>query len=347
MPIPPERTVGETPAPRGTCNPRKRFFQGAMQNYATLRLPSTILGAGAWLPPFDRARSTGPISPAYPNRLCWRSIARGVFQAALSSVLRGVHCPVGGREPLKSKVFVSARAWALCLLLTLLALLVSPPLPARGQQKRRSRPDQPRTTKKPSGLNLQKINDPNTREPVGPHSQGEAVVRAAILLSRLKFSPGEMSKDYTNNLAKAISAFQSASGLSTTGTIDAATWNDLNDDQSKLQVEQKQGQSGQNQSNLPQGAQQRNPGNNPSPPQAINSYIIAMEDVAGPFTRIPRVTGRGAAERLMLREAKLKRLNYESPMQLLAEKFHSSPRLLVALNPGKRFDKAGVKLEVP
>ncbi len=27
-----------------------------MQNYATLRLPSTILGAGAWLPPFDRAR---------------------------------------------------------------------------------------------------------------------------------------------------------------------------------------------------------------------------------------------------------------------------------------------------
>ena len=72
-----------------------------------------------------------------------------------------------------------------------------------------------------------------------------------------------------------------------------------------------------------------------------------MEDVAGPFTRIPRVTGRGAGERLMLREAKLKRLNYESPMQLLAEKFHSSPRLLVALNPGKRFDKAGVKLEVP
>ena len=248
---------------------------------------------------------------------------------------------------MKSKVFVSARAWALCLLLTLVTPLVSLPVPARGQQKRRSRPDQHRTTKRPSGLHLQKINDPNAREPVGPHSQGEAVVRAAILLGRLKFSPGEMSKTYTNNLAKAISAFQSASGLPITGAIDAATWNALNDDQSKLQVEQKQGQPGQNQSNLPQGAQQRNPGNNPSPAQAINSYIIAMEDIAGPFTRIPRVTGRGAAERLMLREAKLKQLNYESPMQLLAEKFHSSPRLLVALNPGKRFDKAGEKIEVP
>src|SRR5713101_1454742 len=323
MPIPPERTVGETPAPRGTCNPRKRFFQGAMQNYATLRLPSTILGAGAWLPPFDRARGQHRPDFVYESKqIVLQSIARGVFQAALSSALRDVHCPVGGREPLKSKVFVSARAWALCLLLTLVTLLVSPPLPARGQQKRRSRPDQPRTTKKPSGLNLQKINDPNTREPVGPHSQGEAVVRAAILLSRLKFSPGEMSKDYTNNLAKAISAFQSASGLAATGTVDAATWNALNADQSKLQVEQKQGRPGQNQSNLPPGAQQRSPGNDPPPAQAINSYIIAMEDVAGPFTRLPRVTGRGAGERLMLREAKLKRLNYESPMQLLAEKFH-------------------------
>ena len=39
-------------------------------------------------------------------------------------------------------------------------------------------------------------------------------MRAAILLSRLKFSPGEIASNYNDNLAKAIAAFQSVSGLS-------------------------------------------------------------------------------------------------------------------------------------
>ncbi len=80
---------------------------------------------------------------------------------------------------------------------------------------------------------------------------------------------------------------------------------------------------------------------------ALTTYIIALEDVAGPFVPLPRVAGRDAGERLMLREAKLSRLNYESPLQLLAEKFHSSPGLLVEFNPGKRFNKAGEKITVP
>ena len=239
-------------------------------------------------------------------------------------------------------------------------------------------------TRKQTGLQISKINDPNNREPVGPHSRGDAVIRAAILLDRLKFSPGEISKNYDNNLAKAIQAFQSASGLPSTGNVDSTTWAALNDDQgTKGQVEQKQGEAARNppnpqdnstqqsqtaepkpqpQSSSSQGSgqgssqgqsqtdklqQPAQPERDASETQALTTYIIALEDVAGPFVPLPRVGGRGGGERLMLREAKLARLNYESPLQLLAEKFHSSPRLLVELNAGKRLDKAGAKILVP
>ena len=49
----------------------------------------------------------------------------------------------------------------------------------------------------------------------------------------------------------------------------------------------------------------------------------------------------------MLREARLKRLNFESSLALLAEKFHSSPRLLLELNPHRSFEKAGEQIQVP
>ena len=49
----------------------------------------------------------------------------------------------------------------------------------------------------------------------------------------------------------------------------------------------------------------------------------------------------------MLREAKFVRLNYGSPLELLAEKFHASPGLLIELNPAKKFNKAGEKIAVP
>src|SRR5439155_7894222 len=80
-------------------------------------------------------------------------------------------------------------------------------------------------------LDVSKINNPDTRDPVGPHSEGEAVVRAAILLGRLRFSPGEISSSYNNNLAKAIAAFQSVTGLPGLGIVDAPTWAALNSDQ--------------------------------------------------------------------------------------------------------------------
>lgn len=71
---------------------------------------------------------------------------------------------------------------------------------------------------------------------------------------------------------------------------------------------------------------------------ALLTYTILPADVAGPFEKVPAD---------MKEKAKLKALNYESAQEGLAEKFHSSPELLVALNPGKTFDTAGTEIFVP
>lgn len=66
-------------------------------------------------------------------------------------------------------------------------------------------------------------------------------------------------------------------------------------------------------------------------------YAISEDDVKGPFTSIPDK---------MEEQAKLERLSYSSPEELLAEKFHMDVDLLKELNPGKRFDAAGTSIVV-
>jgi lipoprotein-anchoring transpeptidase ErfK/SrfK len=72
---------------------------------------------------------------------------------------------------------------------------------------------------------------------------------------------------------------------------------------------------------------------------ALTEYTITNEDVKGPFAQ--KIPGR------MEEMAKLERLAYTSPEELLAEKFHTSQDLLKALNPGKRLDEAGTRIVVP
>ena len=67
-------------------------------------------------------------------------------------------------------------------------------------------------------------------------------------------------------------------------------------------------------------------------------YTITEEDVAGPFHKIPAD---------MMEKSKLAALNYESPLEGLAEKFHASPNLLRRLNPRATFDRAGQEILVP
>ena len=71
---------------------------------------------------------------------------------------------------------------------------------------------------------------------------------------------------------------------------------------------------------------------------ALMEYTIVEADIAGPFTAIPKD---------MMEQAKLEKMNYENPLEGLGEKHHSSPALLMALNPGKQFDKAGEVIIVP
>src|SRR5262249_43722669 len=67
-------------------------------------------------------------------------------------------------------------------------------------------------------------------------------------------------------------------------------------------------------------------------------YEISAADVKGPFKPVPRD---------IMQQAKLRALGYESPPELLGEKFHINPRLLTLLNPGKTFNRAGERILVP
>lgn len=67
-------------------------------------------------------------------------------------------------------------------------------------------------------------------------------------------------------------------------------------------------------------------------------YTIADADVAGPFAELPEE---------MADKATLPALGYETPLEGLAEKFHSAPALLEALNEGADFASAGTTIRVP
>jgi lipoprotein-anchoring transpeptidase ErfK/SrfK len=64
-----------------------------------------------------------------------------------------------------------------------------------------------------------------------------------------------------------------------------------------------------------------------------SDYTISDKDVAGPFL-----------EKLPSKMEDMKdipKLGYTTPREAIAEKFHMSEQLLTALNPGKKFDRAG------
>jgi lipoprotein-anchoring transpeptidase ErfK/SrfK len=76
-----------------------------------------------------------------------------------------------------------------------------------------------------------------------------------------------------------------------------------------------------------------------SPDPVLIEYTIAEDDVKGPFEKkIPQ-----KFEDM----AKLSRLSYTGPEELLAEKFHVTEELLKALNPKKPLDEAGTVIIVP
>ena len=71
---------------------------------------------------------------------------------------------------------------------------------------------------------------------------------------------------------------------------------------------------------------------------ALVAYTITEADVAGPFAPTP--SG-------MMAKSKMKAIPFQSAAEALGEKFHASPKLLAALNPGVPLDAAGGAIRVP
>jgi lipoprotein-anchoring transpeptidase ErfK/SrfK len=72
--------------------------------------------------------------------------------------------------------------------------------------------------------------------------------------------------------------------------------------------------------------------------EPLTRYAITPEDVAGPFAeQIPKD---------LVDQAKLPALAYQSPVEALAERFHTTPEFLKKLNPGAKF-AAGEEIQVP
>lgn len=70
----------------------------------------------------------------------------------------------------------------------------------------------------------------------------------------------------------------------------------------------------------------------------VVSYTLTAEDAGSAYAALPKD---------MLEKSKLKALGFESAAEALGERFHASPALLKALNPGADFSKAGTLLQVP
>jgi len=79
-------------------------------------------------------------------------------------------------------------------------------------------------------------------------------------------------------------------------------------------------------------------GGDPAPAEPVTRYRLTDQDIAGPYE--PEIPSD------LVEQSKLKTLNYRTPIEALAERFHATPQLLQALNPGATF-AAGEEIVVP
>jgi lipoprotein-anchoring transpeptidase ErfK/SrfK len=133
-----------------------------------------------------------------------------------------------------------------------------------------------------------------------------AIVKAQVLLDRAGFSPGEIDGKLGENALKALRAFAEAKGFTFDGQKPTSEIWDAL---------------------IATGSE-----------PIIVDYKITDKDVKGPF--LQKLPAK------MEDMQGLKSLDYTSPREAIAEKFHMSEALLEALNPNKKFDEAGQPISV-
>lgn len=139
-----------------------------------------------------------------------------------------------------------------------------------------------------------------------PDAHRNLLVRVQTLLDRAHFSPGVIDGRDGTNLTLAIKAFQASRNLAADGQITKELVDTLT-----------AGDGG----------------------QVLVDYQITPQDVAGPFS--PPI-----AKEDYEAMAKLPAMDYHSPLEKLAERFHMDEALLQVLNPGVDFGVAGTTIVV-
>ena len=155
----------------------------------------------------------------------------------------------------------------------------------------------------PVVVSAQKKPAPTPPKPAASAADVAQMLTVQVALDRAGFSPGEIDGRSGAKTRLALSTFQKASSLQPTGVPNEETLAALR-----------------------------------PPAEAVVSYTITSQDVAGPFI--------DAMPADMMESAKLPALAYTSALEALAEKFHASPALLRSLNPAATWT-AGETIKVP